>query len=236
MISPAKTRVTTPFGWVKGYPLYNQSYPGYGNAPGPGYGFHTGVDFSWSPDNKIYMPEDGIVQLFPWDGKSYDGNAIVVAVDNRRHFMGHIKKGGFLVGNGQRVAKGTPIAIMGDTGFAIGVHLHWGLRIDGKLVNGLNYIEGDSDMSTVGELEFNRLFIANFGPMERNQPTTEDRKRWIGAETNTVIRSMDADPRRAAYLQYVADLEKAVQNPGTPAPSPDTFMPYSGEPLYTKKS
>lgn len=141
MIAPARTRVTTPFGWVKGYPLYPDSYPGYGNAPGPGYGFHTGVDFSWSPDDTIYMPENGVVQVIPWNGTSYDGNAIVVAVGNRRHFMGHIKNGGFLVSNGQFVAEGTPIAKMGDTGFAIGRHLHWGLRVDGKIVNGLDYVK-----------------------------------------------------------------------------------------------
>ncbi len=145
MIAPAKTRVTTPFGWVFGYPLYNTSYPGFGNAPGPGYGFHTGVDFSWSPDDIIYMPEDGVVQVIKWNGTSNDGNAIVVAVENRRHFMGHMSK--FLVANGQFVEKGTPIGVMGDTGFAIGKHLHWGLRIDGQIVNGLNYVTEENEMT-----------------------------------------------------------------------------------------
>lgn len=77
----------------------------------------------------------------------------------------------------------------------------------GESVNERQIIKGD-DMSTVGEIEFNNLYRAFFGSMEVNQPTPDDRKRWVGAETNTVIRSMEADPRRAAYLSYIEDLKK----------------------------
>lgn len=76
------------------------------------------------------------------------------------------------------------------------------------------------DMSTVGEVEFNHLFFNFFG--DKVQPTAGDRKRWIGAETNTAIRQMFADPRRPDYQKYVGDLEKAVQSGGT-APTPPTF-------------
>lgn len=72
-------------------------------------------------------------------------------------------------------------------------------------------------MSTVGEVEFNNLYRAMFGPMEINPPTDGDRKRWIGAETNTTIRQMESDPRRAAYQAYIKDLQK----PG-PSPVPPT--------------
>lgn len=146
MIAPAKTRVTTPFGWVEDYPLNKGSYPGYGTAPSSRHGFHTGVDYSHSPDNKIYMPETGIVQLNSWNGTDYNGNHIIVEVDNRRHFMGHIKAGGFLVKNGTTVKMGTPIAIMGDTGYAQGVHLHWGLRVNGKIVDGRKYVTQEDEM------------------------------------------------------------------------------------------
>lgn len=78
----------------------------------------------------------------------------------------------------------------------------------GESINNVTIIEGD-DMSTVGEVEFNNLYRAFFGSMEVNPPTPDDRKRWIGQETNTVIRSMEADPRRAAYLAYVSDLQNA---------------------------
>jgi len=151
MIAPAKTRITTPFGWVKGYPLNHNSYPGFGNAPGPDFGFHTGVDFGHSPDKTIYMPEDGIVKVIPWDGKTYDGNAITTSIGARRHFMGHMSK--FLVANNQEVKEGTPIGIMGETGYADGVHLHWTLRVNGVLVDGMTFVEDNSDMPTANEVK-----------------------------------------------------------------------------------
>lgn len=82
------------------------------------------------------------------------------------------------------------------------------------------------DMSTVGEVEFNDMYRAWFGPMENNPPTQDDRKRWVGAETNTVIRAMEADPRHSAWLAYIKDLQNA------PA---EALTPYSGPQLYTKK-
>lgn len=81
-------------------------------------------------------------------------------------------------------------------------------------------------MSTVGEVEFNDMYRAWFGPMENNPPTQDDRKRWVGAETNTVIRAMEADPRHSAWLAYIKDLQNA------PA---EALTPYSGPQLYTKK-
>jgi hypothetical protein len=80
----------------------------------------------------------------------------------------------------------------------------------GESINNVTILKGD-DMSTVGEVEFNDLYRAFFGSMTVNPPTQDDRKRWIGAETNTVIRAMEADPRHAAYLSYVSDLQKPQQ-------------------------
>ena len=82
-------------------------------------------------------------------------------------------------------------------------------------------ISEGGDVSTVGEVEFNDLYRAFFGPMEVNPPTDNDRKRWIGAETNTVIRAMEADPRHSAWLGYIEDLKK-----------PSKFKPYTGNQLY----
>ena len=76
-------------------------------------------------------------------------------------------------------------------------------------------------MSTVGEVEFNYLFFNFFG--DKVQPTDGDRKRWLGAETNTVIRQMEADPRQPDYDKYVKDLEKAAQG-GGPAPAPPSAI------------
>ena len=97
----------------------------------------------------------------------------------------------------------------------------------GESVNNITILKGD-DVSTVGEVEFNNLYRAFFGSMEVNQPTEDDRKRWIGAETNTAIRQFEADPRRAAYLSYVEDLENA-----TPTPTKQ-YVRYEGKELFVQ--
>lgn len=217
MIAPAKTRVTTPFGWVKGYPLNKGSYPGFGNAPGPDYGFHTGVDYSWSPDNQIYMPEDGVVQLFAWDGKSYDGNAIVVAVGNRRHFMGHIRKNGFLVDNGQFVKEGTPIAIMGDTGYAIGVHLHYGVRVNGLLVDGQKLSEGNMSSSQTQADETTIKLEYNNGLLRDAQPN--EVQGLLGQTVEAVQRTIGGSPEHSDIIgkvQLGAQVRKLLGNDVSP--------------------
>lgn len=74
------------------------------------------------------------------------------------------------------------------------------------------------EVSTVGEVEFHDLYEAFFGPMTNNPPTDGDRKRWIGAETNTVLRAMQADPRHPAWLSYIEDLKKSPGSGVKPTP------------------
>lgn len=117
-----------------------------------------------------------------------------------------LEQNGAMDYNGDGIADG--VAYVTNRGYT---NLAGWLRPKNAIIGG--------DMSTVGEVEFNDLYRAFFGKdvMERQPPTEGDRKRWIGKETNTVIREMEADPRHPNYLQYVTDLEKAVQ---TPAPAP----------------
>jgi hypothetical protein len=60
--------------------------------------------------------------------------------------------------------------------------------------------KGDDMASTIGEVEFNNLFVGFFGPITDDNPVKEsDRKAWINQESNTVIRGMFADPRREEF-------------------------------------
>lgn len=143
MVRPSKSPVTTPFGQVPGYPLNN--------------GFHKGVDFSPVPDSTIYAAEAGVVTLTPNDGTL--GNSIHMYIGNHHHAYGHTSK--YLVANGTRVAEGQPIAVMGATGAADGVHLHWALAIDGVLVNGLDYVtEGEDVADIANEGDVKNIYFA----------------------------------------------------------------------------
>ncbi len=125
MIRPSQNPVTLPFGATT--PPYSPGSP------------HIGVDFSPLPDNKIYSPEAGAVECRPNDGTC--GRAIHMFVGNRHHAFCHTSQ--YLVSDGQQVSEGQAIAIMGDTGFAQGVHLHWALTVNGTLVDPLSQVKGE---------------------------------------------------------------------------------------------
>lgn len=130
MIRPSQNAVTLPFGSTD--PPYSP-----GNA-------HKGTDFAPSPDNRIYAPEAGQCVLRPDDGSC--GRAIHMYVGNRHHAFCHTSR--YLVAPGEYVQQGQAIAVMGDTGFAQGVHLHWALAINGTLVDPLSQVTG-GNMSDV---------------------------------------------------------------------------------------
>ena len=52
----------------------------------------------------------------------------------------HIRDGGILVGIGQRVSAGQPIARVGTTGASTGCHLHFEVRIDGQKIDGIPFM------------------------------------------------------------------------------------------------
>lgn len=122
MQAPAKTKITQPFGYDPSYPVNN--------------GWHRGTDFSSSPDKTVYMPEDGTVLYRTLNGN--DGNAIYITVGNRVHALCHLERN--LVGTNTFQKQGTPIGIMGQTGAAIGVHLHWAVKVNGVFVDPMTLI------------------------------------------------------------------------------------------------
>lgn len=122
MIRPSKNRITLGFNATT--PPYSKASP------------HKGTDFAASPDKSIYKMFDGPIQLVPWNGKTTEGNMAIEVTGDLRFAHCHIEK--FLVKDGQVVKKGTPIAIMGYTGYVVppgenGRHLHTTARRNGIL-------------------------------------------------------------------------------------------------------
>lgn len=96
-------------------------------------GAHGGVDVAGLDDNVIYCPVDGVVQAAHfvrktlWDARTWEWGYYIRIDDangNRHHFC-HMKPNSFMVKVGQRVTKGTPLGLMGESGNAANTNPRW---------------------------------------------------------------------------------------------------------------
>lgn len=93
---------------------------------------HKGIDIARPSNRNIMAADNGKVESAGWDG-GY-GNKIVINHNNgMKTVYGHLSKINVKVG--QTVSKGQKIGIMGSTGNSTGVHLHFEVYENGKLVN-----------------------------------------------------------------------------------------------------
>ncbi|RLE00465.1 MAG: hypothetical protein DRJ11_11645 [Candidatus Aminicenantes bacterium] len=123
-IWPTKGWVTSAFGWR--------------NDPFTGKrAFHRGLDIATHYGNPVVATADGIVIQTSYDkigGKT-------IKISHRGGYTTvycHLSK--FLVRPGQRVKRGQTIGLVGSTGKALGPHLHYEVRRNGKSLNPYYYI------------------------------------------------------------------------------------------------
>jgi murein DD-endopeptidase MepM/ murein hydrolase activator NlpD len=99
---------------------------------------HAGVDIPGAMGTPIYATADGIVGRAGWAG----GYGNLVELEHGRGLetrYGHLSK--ILVSPGQHVRRGDQIALMGSTGRSTGSHLHYEVRMDGRAVNPIPYLD-----------------------------------------------------------------------------------------------
>lgn len=113
----------------------------YGNRNAPTKGAstnHQGTDWAVPTGTSIVASAGGVVTKAGW-GSGYGYVIYISHPDGRETRYGHLSK--ILVKAGQTVRQGEQIALSGNTGRSTGPHLHFELRINGKAVNVLNYIQ-----------------------------------------------------------------------------------------------
>lgn len=128
-----------------------QNYPGdvwheYGPRPpiwtpnGPTSSFHSGIDIGpWSGQQSTWLlsPDDGDVTHAGYD--STFGNRVVVTRwyggDRVEFWLCHGRTGFMEVVVGQRVSQKQRIMMMGETGKAVGVHIHYEVHVNGTRVD-----------------------------------------------------------------------------------------------------
>ncbi len=96
---------------------------------------HAGVDFGAPVGTIIHAAADGVVI----SARQMRGYGNVVIIDHGGGIStvyAHCSR--FIVGSGQRVTRGQPIAAVGSTGLSTGPHLHFEVRVNGHPVNPLS--------------------------------------------------------------------------------------------------
>jgi murein DD-endopeptidase MepM/ murein hydrolase activator NlpD len=138
---------------------------GYGVRSDPFKGraaMHAGIDLAGPIGTPIYATADGIVGRAEWNSGGY-GNLVEL---NHGHGIqtryGHLTR--YVVSAGDKVKRGELIAYMGSTGRSTGSHLHYEVRIDGKAVNPVPFLQGNSFLQSVQERAAAASRVAIGGP------------------------------------------------------------------------
>lgn len=104
------------------------------------YSLHSGLDIASPENTKIYSVYDGIVERAEYH--EINGNYIVIKHSNTlKTTYNHCNK--LLVKEGETVRKGEVIALVGQTGYATGNHLHFEVLLNGKYINPLYVLSYD---------------------------------------------------------------------------------------------
>jgi len=105
---------------------------------------HGGVDLAGPMGTPIYATADGIVGRAEWNSGGY-GNLVEInhgqGIQTR---YGHLSR--YTVSAGQRVRRGQLIGHMGSTGRSTGSHLHYEVRIDGRAVNPVPFMQSSDTL------------------------------------------------------------------------------------------
>ncbi len=98
---------------------------------------HEGIDVAAPMGAPIVAPAAGIIRKAARE----TGYGLVVEIDHGHGIMTKYAHCSRLdVRPGQRVTRGETIALVGNTGLSTGPHLHYEIRVDGRVVDPLTYV------------------------------------------------------------------------------------------------
>lgn len=123
---------------------------------------HSGIDIPGAVGTPIFATADGIVERSERSG----GYGNLVEVNHGKGIQtryGHLSK--LLVAQNTRVKRGQMIGLMGSTGRSTGSHLHYEVRIDGRAVNPMPYLQSTDYLLAVQQRAA-RVDVAIGGPKE----------------------------------------------------------------------
>jgi murein DD-endopeptidase MepM/ murein hydrolase activator NlpD len=139
---------------------------GYGVRSDPFRGraaMHAGIDLAGPLGTAIYATADALVGRSEWA----NGYGNLIELNHGRGIQtryGHLTRSA--VSGGQRVKRGDLIGYMGSTGRSTGSHLHYEVRIDGKAVNPIPFMQSNDYLLAVQRRAAAATQVAMGGPTE----------------------------------------------------------------------
>ena len=123
---PAQGTLTSPFG-MRVHPIYrNRS-------------FHRGLDIANSLNTPVTATANGVV-IFAGRRAGFGNVVVVEHGHNFRTLYAHLNR--ISVSMGERVTRGQRIGLMGATGTATGVHVHYEVHYRGQPINPMPFMRG----------------------------------------------------------------------------------------------
>lgn len=122
-LKPAPGTVTSRFGFRR--------------APAGSWQMHKGVDIAAYYGTRVLAPADGLVEAVGYSS-GYGRHIVLDHGYGVKTIFAHTSQ--TLVRAGQLVRRGTRIALVGRSGHARGVHLHYEVRVDGVPVDPSDFI------------------------------------------------------------------------------------------------
>ena len=139
---------------------------GYGVRSDPFRGraaMHAGIDLAGPLGTAIYATADALVGRSEWA----NGYGNLIELNHGRGIQtryGHLTRSA--VRAGQRVKRGDLIGYMGSTGRSTGSHLHYEVRIDGKAVNPIPFMQSNDYLLAVQRRAAAATQVAMGGPQD----------------------------------------------------------------------
>jgi murein DD-endopeptidase MepM/ murein hydrolase activator NlpD len=93
--------------------------------------FHKGIDIMAGYGATIVAASPGVVTKVGWDGGGWGRYIVVDHGDGVETLYSHAIDGSQMVSAGQSVDAGTPLALVGDTGYVTVAHLHFEVHVSG---------------------------------------------------------------------------------------------------------
>lgn len=116
------TRISSSFSNARKHPILGYKRP------------HLGVDYAAPRGTPVHAAGSGTVSFVGYKG-GYGKTIIITHGDGFKTLYGHLDGYARGIRTGKKVAQGTRIGYVGNTGLSTGPHLHLGLYKNGKAIN-----------------------------------------------------------------------------------------------------